>query len=64
MSQTTDQPEEKIVSEPAQAASPAPAAENAASPTVKTGNLADTDPEYKHKHGEHKHGEHHHHHHH
>jgi len=40
----------------------APAAQ--AQPAAKTGNLADTDPEYKHKHGEHKHGEHKHHHHH
>ena len=58
MSQTSDQPEEKKVPEPAQAT---PAAENPA----MTGNLAFTNPdEYKHKHGEHKDGEHHHHHHH
>ena len=64
MSQTTDQPEEKKVPETAQTASAAPAAGNAASTAEKTGNLADTDPEYKHKHGEHKQGEHKHHHHH
>jgi len=63
MSQNTDQPEEKKVSETAQTASAAPAAENTAA--AKTDNLAFTNPdEYKHKHGEHKDGEHHHHHHH
>ena len=64
MSQNTDQPEEKKVSEITQADSAAPATESTASAGAKSGNLADTDPEYKHKHGEHKHGEHKHHHHH
>ena len=41
MSQNTDQPEEKKTSETVQADSAAPAAENAASPDVKAGNLAD-----------------------
>ena len=59
MEKPTNTPEEK----PADALNAsAPAAQ--AQPAVKTGNLADTDPEYKHKHGEHKQGEHKHHHHH
>ena len=59
MENPTNTPEEK----PADALNAsAPAAQ--AQPAAKTGNLADTDPDYKHKHGEHKHGEHKHHHHH
>ncbi len=66
MSQITDQPEEKKTSENTQADTAASSADtgSAASPVVKTGNLADTNSdEYKHKHGEHKHHHHHHHHH-
>ena len=59
MEKPTNTPEEK----PADALN-ASAQAAQAQPAVKTGNLADTDPEYKHKHGEHKQGEHKHHHHH
>ena len=59
MSQNTDQPEEKNISE-ALPESAVPAAESTSSAAAQTGNLADTDSEYKHKHGEHKHHHHHH----
>ena len=55
MSQTPSQLEEKKIPESVQETS---------APAVKTGNLADTDPEYQHKHGEHHHHHHHHRHHH